>query len=145
MLIQELLYHEDWTPFSVDAIEDVLLDRTHVRMGMTRNQGNPRPPVSTRSPAQHLLYNTILHRPLLCFRLLLPGGLEATRQEIEELKGACEQPDAGYLWFETLIWAREYISPVPPESETLGVDKAGESIWWRWQSMENDCAQIIWR
>jgi hypothetical protein len=143
MMIQELLYKEDGSPFCRKAVGRLLAAEGLVK----KPQEDARElswGYSTRpySSADDLLLNTILHKPLLCFRLLLPGGLEATRAEIEDLKQKCGNDVVAKRWSDIRDLEEDAVS------NGEGDEAREEGNWgrksWRWESMPHDCKKIIW-
>jgi hypothetical protein len=77
-----------------------------------------------------LFYRVLLHQGLLAMRLVLPGGVEATKETVEEI--------------------REKISHLTEEQCVVKEDSYDDDneVWIRhddvWEHMNEDCSRLIW-
>lgn len=132
LLIQERLNREVSSPLYREKVVDALQGNYQEGVGPTARQAFGHPNRPRTSPAEPLLINTIVHKPCLCFRLLLPGGLEATHAEVEALRRVCAQPGAGKEWLEGWNYYQDYqtSASLKLDGNVIGVDEYGENISW---------------
>ncbi|MBE7182686.1 MAG: hypothetical protein INR71_16015, partial [Terriglobus roseus] len=171
MMIQELLYRSP-SPFSSETIMDALDEEADsvdtASDSSTGSQVGPAAVVDDEEPSEppsvELLLNTILHRPLLAFRLLLPGGEAATKADVELLRAKCDEPSAAERWTDACrSYEDQDVDLVSlGEDSTVRRDREGEVSYrqgpdgpvelrdqslintWKWLHIERDCGRIIW-